>query len=220
MSNHSPQRPLLVELYEQYLLDKNSASLIKKVTEQYAVATLERLAELGRRTTRRAAIYALGLVGDYESNPVMGRALTDRDRGVRTLAEQGIQSVWRRIGGQTHRQRLRAIIRFNNTKQYHEAVDRATALIHTSPWMAETWNQRGLSHYQLGRYETALRDFHQALEINPYHFLAASRMGYCHLQLGARQAAMDAFRRALRLNPGMEDVRAQIAQLKRLLKEE
>ncbi|MEX0938425.1 MAG: tetratricopeptide repeat protein [Pirellulales bacterium] len=220
MSKNSPQQPLLVDLYEQYLVDQNSAAFIKKVAEQYSVATLERLAGWGRRLSRRAAVLALGYLGDYESNAVLGMALTDRDRGVRTLAEQGIRNVWCRVGGQAQRQCLRAVVRLNNAKQYPDAIDRATALLHQSPWLAEAWYQRGLAHFHLANCEAALKDCHQALEINPYQFLAAARLGQCHLKLGHHQAALDSFRRALRLNPSMEDVRAQIVQLKRLLKDE
>jgi predicted O-methyltransferase YrrM len=40
---------------------------------------------------RRAAILALGALGDYTSNTAMGRALQDADRGVRILADNAIR---------------------------------------------------------------------------------------------------------------------------------
>ena len=66
----------------------------------------------------------------------------------------------------------------------------------------------------------AIRDCHQALEINPYHFTAAAGMGQCYLLQDNPVAALEAFRRALRLNPGMEEVRAQVVRLQRSLKED
>ena len=66
--------------------------------------------------------------------------------------------------------------------------------------------------------EASIRDCRQSLEINPYHFPAATGMGKCYLQLGDRVAALEAFRRALRLNPGLEDVRAHVVYLQRALK--
>ena len=61
---------------------------------------------------------------------------------------------------------------------------------------------------------------HQALEINAYHFMAASVMGQAYLLLGDPVSALDSFRRALRLNPNMEEVRAQVIHLQRSLKDE
>jgi tetratricopeptide (TPR) repeat protein len=190
------------------------------VARRYANATLERLAVNGDRTTRRAAVLALGYMGDYSSNTTVGRALVDRDRGVRTIAENSIRDLWCRIGSRAQRQALRNVIRMNHSKKYHEAVELATELIHESPWIAEAWCQRGTAHYHLQNYDQAIRDCHQALEINPYHFAAAAGMGQCYLLLEDRVAALEAFRRALRLNPGMEEVRAQVVQLQRSLKDE
>ena len=41
---------------------------------------------------------ALGFVGDFSQNAALGRALHDRDRGVRLLADNGIRQLWRRDG--------------------------------------------------------------------------------------------------------------------------
>jgi tetratricopeptide (TPR) repeat protein len=77
-----------------------------------------------------------------------------------------------------------------------------------------------MAHYHLGQYDAAIRDCHQALEINPYHFTAAAGMGQCHLLQDNPVAALEAFRRALRLNPGLEQVRAQVVRLQRSLKQD
>ena len=48
----------------------------------------------------------------------------------------------------------------------------------------------------------------------------AAGMGKSYMRLGNRVAALESYRRALRLNPGMDDVRAQVIHLQRILQEE
>lgn len=220
MERRSHCAPVIVEFYQRYLDDQDSAQFIKCVARRYTCATLERIAVSGDRSGRRAAVLALGYMGDYSSNSVLGKALVDRDRGVRTLAENGIRDVWCRAGSREQRLMLRNIVRLNQSKQPEEAIRLATELIHESPWLAEAWCQRGTAYYHLGEYDAAVRDCHQALEINPYHFTASAGMGQCYLLTDNPVAALEAFRRALRLNPNMEEVRAQVIRLQRTIKGE
>ncbi len=176
--------PVLVIYYNRYLTNNDCSIFLKRVARRYSCATLERLATVGDHTTRRAAVLALSLLGDYSSNAVLGRALVDRDRGVRTIAESGIRELWCRVSDRRHREKLRAILELNDQRRHEEAARLATELIHDSPWIAEAWCQRGIAHYHMSQYEAAIRDCHQALEINPYHFTAAAGMGQCYLVAG------------------------------------
>lgn len=214
-----PRRPDLERLYHRYLESENTAAFIQAVAERYLLSTLARLAGGGRHVTRRAAVMAVGFLGDYSHNPILGRALTDRDRGVRLLAENGIRQLWRRDGGFPHQQELSRIIRLNNNEQYPEAIRAAAALIDEAPWFAEAWNQRAIGYFARRKFEDAANDCHQTLELNAYHFGAAVGMAHCYLQLDEPFAALENFRRALRINPDLEDVRAQIGTLKRALEE-
>ncbi len=214
------REPLLTQHYRDYLESQDAASFIQRVAIRYGCATLERLAISGDRYDRRASVLALGYMGEYTSNEAMGRALIDRDRGVRAIAETGIQEVWRRVGSRDQRCALRQVVRLNIAKQHDQAIEMATRLIHESPWIAEAWAQRGAAYYHLCQYEAAIRDCHQALEINPYQFTAAAGMGQCYLRIDNPMAALESFRRALRLNPGMEEVRAQVIQLQRAIRDE
>lgn len=218
MSDEQAPTAILDEFYQDYLVDQDSASFIKKVSERYTIGTLERLVLCPRRATRRAAVLALGFVAGYESNAVLGHALTDEDRLVRCLAENSIRSLWIRAGHEGERQRLHAIIRLNSAQKFKDAVRQATDLIRQSPSFAEAWNQRAIANYSLGRYAESIQDCRQALEINPYHFGAAGGMGQCQVQLGEYRVALESFRRALRLNPNLEGVRASVAYLERSLK--
>ncbi len=171
----------------------------------------------GHARRAAAAALALGLIGGYDSNGALGRALTDSDRGVRTLAEDGIRSVWCRAGSTAQQQRLNAIIRLNAKKQFTTAVARATDLLREAPWYAEAYNQRAVAHFGLRHFVESIGDCREALELNPYHFGAAAGMGQCYLQLGNAASALECFRRALRLNPGLEGVRASVQHLERTL---
>jgi len=211
--------PLLDRLYLHYLEDEDSAAFIVRVSRHYMTSTLERLAEYGEEMARRGAVLALGFLASYESNPVLGRALKDRDRVVRILAENAIREMWYRAGSESQRQQLAIIIRLNDSYRFEDAVEQSTDLIEQAPGFAEAWNQRAISHYRLRHFDEAANDCQQTLELNPYHFGAAVGMAHCYLELGEGFAALECFRRAIDLNPNLEAVKGQIEYLERELKE-
>jgi len=213
----SRRDPLLLTLYEEFLESEDTAEFVRRASQSYDSGSLERLVGHAYRKVRRAAVFALGFLADYSANHVLGRALHDEDRTVRLLAEDAIRNVWNRVGNNEQRRALEAIYRLNSAKQYREARRRATQLTKETPWLAEAWNQRARAWFALSRYAEAIRDCHQALELNPYHFVAAARMGQAYLRLGNQVSALESFRRALRLNPNLEDVRAQVERLARLI---
>ena len=219
MNDPKSRTPLLSELYQQYLDVQDSAGFISKVSQCYIVGTLQRLATYRTREVRRAAVLALGFVGDYTANHTVGRALLDDDRTVRMLAENSIRSIWTRAGNEEERQELHVIMRLNAARQYKEAVGRAADLLERAPWFAEVWNQRAVGQFNMGRFADAIRDCHQALEINPYHFPVATSMGQAYTKLQNYVSALESFRRALRLNPDLEGVRAQVVRLARLVED-
>jgi tetratricopeptide (TPR) repeat protein len=200
------------------LNDQDTSAFVQGVSEFYTVGSLERLTRHDRREVRRAAALALGFLADYSSNAALGRCLTDEDRIVRTIAENGIRSLWRRPEQQVARRRLAKIFRYNSTARYKEAVVAATELIELVPQCSEAWNQRAIAYYNLSRFIESVNDCHQTLEMNPYHFDAAAGMGQCYLQLNDCISALECFKRALRLNPGLEGVRAGVEYLERTLR--
>jgi tetratricopeptide (TPR) repeat protein len=214
-----PLQPLLLVLYQQYLERQDATKFVRLTAERYSSGTLQRLARHANREVRRAAVLALGFLGDYDCNHTLGCALLDDDRTVRTLADNSIREVWGRAGAEAERRELRTIVRLNAAQMYKDALGRATWLIERAPWFAEAWQQRAVAHASLGRMVESIRDSHQALEINPYHFVAATSMGQAYLQLGNPVSALECFRRALRLNPGLEGVRAQVERLTRLVED-
>ncbi len=209
------RQPLIGELYRQYQVDQDAEAFAGHIKERYTLGTLERLVAHEQALVRRAAAFAVGLIGDYRSNAVLGKALHDDDQGVRVLAESGIRVLWCRSGNAHQRHELGQIIRLNSAHRYEDAIRRATRLLGDSPWIAEVWNQRAIAQFCRGHYEESIRDCAQALEVNPYHFGAASGMGQCYFRQGDRSAALESFRRALELNPNLDSVRAQIDFLER-----
>ncbi len=211
------RQPRLLTFYQDYLDRPDCSAFSSRVGERYATGTLQRLASHPRREIRRAAVLALGCLGDYESNATLGAALLDEDRTVRILAENSIRQVWTRAADDKDRIQLDTIIRLNAARQFEKVVRMASDLIQRVPAFAEAWNQRAYAYHALGQYDASVRDCHEALEINPYHFIAAVGMGRAFLELGNPVSALESFRRALRLNPDLEGVRVQANRLAKLV---
>ncbi len=211
------RQPRLLTFYQEYLDRPDCSAFSGRVSQGYTAGTLQRLASHPRREVRRAAVLALGCLADYESNATLGAALLDEDRTVRILAENSIRQVWTRAAGDEDRVQLDTIIRLNAARQFDKVLRLASDLIKRVPAFAEVWNQRAYANHALGRYNDSVRDCHEALEINPYHFIAAVGMGRAYLELGNQVSALESFRRALRLNPDLEGVRVQADRLAKLV---
>jgi tetratricopeptide (TPR) repeat protein len=201
------------------LLAEDTAEFVRSVAEHYSIATLVRLAENGARLSRRAAVLALGMLGDYRINRVLGEALRDKDRGVRLVADQALREIWLRDGNSGQQKKLRIAVRLNHLFQFDDAIACTEALIIEAPWLAEAYHQRGIARACRGEYEEALVDFQQTLELNAYHFPAAAAMGQAYLELNDQADALVCFRRALKLNGDLEGVRARVVQLQRQIDE-
>lgn len=219
MSEEFRQRPLLAYQYERYLVDQDISAYISSVGKSYTVGSLQRVVTAGDRSARRGAVLALSRMADYRANSTLGRMLSDSDRGVRTLAESGIRRLWMRIGTPSQQRHLVAIREHLEEREHDRAAQLSTALVEDAPWIAQGWYFRGKAFFQMEQFEAAIQDCHQALEINAYHFLAASVMGQAYQRQENAVAALEAYRRALRLNPSMEEVRAQVIHLQRSLKD-
>ncbi len=219
MSEENDKAPLLDAFYQLYLTDETSAHFVANVSKHYTVGTLARLAACGSQTTRRAAVLAVGFLGNFECNRILGLALHDSDRVVRLLAENSIRELWGRDGSPLQQHWLQHIMRLNNCSRFTDAAREASLLIQAADGFAEAWNQRAIAYYQLDRYSESIRDCRQTIQRNPYHFASAVGMGHCYLEMFDASAALECFRWALEVNPDMENVRAQVGYLQRTLEE-
>lgn len=217
MSEDPIRAPLLDALYQLYLSEETSGRFVARVSEHYMMSTLARLAVFGAPTTRRAAVLAVGFLGNYECNGVLGRALRDADRVVRLLAENSIRELWLRDGAPEHQHRARHLMRLNDSGRFEEAVREASRLAREADGFAEAWNQRAIAYFQLSQYRESLSDCKQTLCRNRFHFPCAIGMGHCYLELHEPSAALECFRWALEVNPDLEDVRTQVDYLQRAL---
>jgi len=211
--------PMLDLFYQQYLTDENSAAFIHAVSRSYGVGTLESLATFGGRLTRRASVLAIGFLGEFSSNEIMGAALVDHDRAVRLLADHGIRELWQRQGSVANRQSVQSLYRMISQARMEEAIDYSTSLINVNPKLGEAWNQRAIAYCALGEFEAAIADCRETLNCNRFHFPAAMGMAHCYLQLDDLVSALQGFRLALRINPDLEGVRGHVTHLEQSLDE-
>lgn len=210
---------MLLEVHERYLSSYDTVSFVYRVREHYTAGTLERLAIHPDARVRRAAVFALGFVGGFETHQTVGAAMLDSDRTVRLLADNACRRVWNRDGDKRQRRQLMSVIRANAAGRYQEAVEEASRLVGELPQFAEAWYQRGAAWFQLADNERAIADWKQALELNAYHFVAATAMGAAYLRLHDPLSALKALRRALLLNPDLESVQKQVDELTRELED-
>ncbi len=219
MSDTEIRYPMLDLFYQQYLTDENSASFIHAVSRNYTLGSLETLARYGNRVTRRASILAVGFLGEYAENDLMGAALIDSDRAVRLLADHGIRQIWQRQGTMAQRQAIQCLYRLIAQSRMEETIHAATLLIEANPRIGEAWNQRAIAFCAEGDFEAAIEDCRETLNCNPFHFPAAMGMAHCSLQLDDAFSALDSFRLALKINPDLDGVRGHITHLERTLED-
>jgi tetratricopeptide (TPR) repeat protein len=211
------QLPRLLRFYRDYLADHSGAAYVRSVAETYDISTLGRLCSADNRIVRRAAVLAIGMLGDMRVNHVLGTALQDDDRGVRVLADQLLRDIWLRDGNPQQQQKLRIAVRQNHNFEFDSAWRNASDLIGEAPSLAEAYHQRAIAFACWGEFDDAIADLQMTLELNPYHFAAAAAMAQAMLELNDHAAALECFERALKLNPNLEGVRARVQQLQRQL---
>jgi tetratricopeptide (TPR) repeat protein len=204
---------LLVDYYEAFLRDQDIQSFRTSVAARYTEGTLGRLAHMGEPQARRAAVLALGLTGSIAANEAVGRALVDPDPVVRNLAHNALWAIWFRADTPENNALLQQIAELNERKRYHEAIERATALIARAPHFAEAYNQRAIAFYFLDRHAESAADCRRVLDRNPYHIGALSGLARCQLNLGQKPEALKTFRRALKLQPYSQNLREMVEEM-------
>lgn len=213
--------PRIVDFYAEYRLSHDTSEFIRQVRLHYTEATLLRVAIKGSLGARRAAVLALGFIGDEQSNTALGHFLHDHDLSVRLMAENSIKALWPRIGilqtESKFREALRTVMRLILLEKYSEAVETANILIEEAPYYPEARNQRSIALFALELFEQSILDSKETLELNPFHFGAAVAMGYSYLKLNNINEAMEAFEQALEINPNLNSIRRLLSQLQESL---
>lgn len=208
---------LLCQLYEQYQRDEDCPTFVRNVSQKYAVGTIEKLAASKEANTRKAAVLALGFLGDVHNTPTLGKLIQDPCSVIRSMAEQAIQQAWFRVGTEKEQKELLHIERLNMANEYERVVALSTELIESNPDIAEAWNQRAIAYFNLMQFTASIKDCYQTLERNRFHYPAAIGMGHCYLEINDTYNAIESFKRALILNPGLTFLRAHINYLRKSL---
>lgn len=186
----------------------------RSVQRWYSEATLTRLLGSPDAEVRRAAVFALSLVGRMSVNSALAARLVDEDAEVRRFASEALWSVWFRGGDDEQIRRLQEAV---NQKNLKRALERVDQLILESGDYAEAFNQRAVLYYRMGDFHRAIADCEKVLKLNPHHFGAAAGMGQCYVRLKKPRAALRAFRSAYRINPNLDDVKEAIQSLEDVL---
>ncbi len=217
MSDAPLRYPLLHKIYQQYLLDENSAEFIRLVSNSYNIGSICRLAVYGKTISRRASVLTIGFLGEYSENEILGRSLVDSDRAVRMLADHGIRELWARQGSREHQASVQRLYQLVSRHRMDDAIELSNRLLSEDETLCEAWNQRAIALCAEGDFVGAVEDCCQTLNYNRFHFPAAVGMAHCCMQLDDMSGALSGFKLALQINPDLEDVKVHIHQLERTL---
>lgn len=204
---------LLVDYFETFLRDKDIEAFHRSVTARYTEGTLGRLARSEGVRARRAAILALGLIGGFNSNETVARALKDTDLTVRNLAQNALWAIWFRADSPENNANLEQVRDLIGRERFREALDLASRLVAHAPGFAEAHNQRAIALFFLERITESAEACRQTLNRNPYHIGALAGLGQCYLKLDRREDALATFRRALKVQPFSENLKQTVDML-------
>lgn len=186
----------------------------KQVQERYSEGTLLRLLQMGDVAARRAAIYALGLLGSAGVGEALAACLHDSDDEAARLASDALWLLWFRGDNSANSDELHRLARARDPEK---ALNGLNDLIERAPRFAEAYNQRAIVHFRLDQYERSADDCAKAVKLNPHHFGAQAGLGQCFLRMRKQRAALRAFKIALRINPRLEGIAEAVRTLEKTL---
>lgn len=215
-ATHSTSDPLgvrLVRLCREQVAQPVSQELRDELQQLYSARHLERLLACGNTETRRAAVFGIGLIGDSRSQASVATALRDPDADVRLRGEQAFREIWARLGTSEQQAKLAQIKDTARNQEFSSAAAQASLLIRVAPDYAEAWNERAMIYFQMNRFTDSIADCRRVLELNPYHFGAASGLAQCHLRLNQDSDAIAALKLTAKLHPRLPGLDEQIKVL-------
>jgi tetratricopeptide (TPR) repeat protein len=184
----------------------------QEVAGRYTQGTLLRLLHNPDVRSRRAAVFALGVLGNMEANAALAACLHDDDAEVQALATEGMWSLWQRADSSANNEELQKLVRVRDRDKALAGLDH---LVARAPTFAEAYNQRAMVYFRCRQYDRAVADCEKTLQLNPHHFAAHAGLGQCYLQMRRHKAALKAFRNALRINPHLEAVAEVVRSLEK-----
>ncbi|MCY4401914.1 MAG: tetratricopeptide repeat protein [Candidatus Poribacteria bacterium] len=195
-------------------------SLKVQLTSEYSENDLMSYLQNEDPLVGRAAATALGIVGGMNVVPVLVANLKNEDFRTSLITEAALWNIWSRSGDESVDEMLIVGKKYLADENLLEAVKQFSSVIEASPDFAEGYNQRAIVYYVMERWNNALEDCLQAIELNPHHFGAFAGMGHVYLRLGQIDKAVDAYRKALKINPNLVSIANTLRQLQHVLHEE
>lgn len=168
---------------------------------------------------RIIATQQLGDLGDFAAAPFLLEMLHEPG-DIGSVAEASLWSIFMAPPSNPEARLLlhRGMATMSRTSSWPTADQCFTQLITIAPEFAEGWNKRATLRYLMHRFEESISDCKRTLELNPYHFGAASGMGMCLAKVGDYHAALAAFELAMFLNPRLS-LESNIQTIKEVIKE-
>jgi tetratricopeptide (TPR) repeat protein len=100
-----------------------------------------------------------------------------------------------------------------------QAIQRAVQAQTSEAPSAELWDYQGLMLADLERYDTAVKSFQKAIEIDPNFFPAWHNIGMALDQMGKTREALNAYKRSLGINPDFDVAWYNMASAQAVLKD-
>ncbi len=127
--------------------------------------------------------------------------LKNTDASIRDRATAQLWRIWFWQKGQAGLAQIEASEELAAQGQIDLAIEQLTQLTITLPDFTEAWNRRAVMYYIDQKYQLAIADCQQAIELSPAHFGAWHGLGLCHAALGNYASAITALRQALQIQP-------------------
>jgi len=186
--------------------------------KQLLVGLLQRWRTVETARERATTLQALGDLGDEAALPLLQTTLADPELG--SVAEASMWSVFMRAPTPALQAQMdEALALMARSDTWPAAIRACTEMIQRAPSFAEAYNKRATVLYLMERYRESIADCKMVLELNSYHFGAASGMGICCARVKDYTAAIDAFQLAMRLNPRLHHLEHHVMQLQALEQE-
>jgi len=189
----------------------------KRVSTKYTEGTLVRLLDNKSSNSRKASLFALGLLGSMDANPIMARLLHDPDSDVADMATASLWNLWFRGDSVENNKELQKATRIRDREKSLESLN---SVVEKAPEFAEAYNQRAIVLFRVKQFEDSISDCQKALDLNPWHFGAQVGMAQSYMKLKKHRSALKAFRNTLKIHPNMEGVADAIRTLEKVLGED
>lgn len=179
--------------------------------QQYVQAQLAKLRG-GSEAEKAEALKGLGEAGTSECLADLAGLLSDPELG--DAASATMWRIFMRHPNTEVQKLMEHGVGFMEKGHYPLALEAFEAAAALEPSFAEAHNKRATVLYLMEKYKESIQLCELVLELNPYHFAAASGMGMCYVKLADYRGALAAFERTLRINPGLTHIQRYIVALR------